>query len=148
MSVITRVIRKLLIKKNRWRIYMWSKDQIFVWDAKTSVRTLDKMNNSRPIIKFFISLYRTHRTYIFFLPILPTFFILPAHENARYVKMVFWLRIDKLRSFYKYIKRSNEKKKSFKRTEKINKWNRGPTNFIHVHTEWSNYHFVSSWCLF
>ena len=48
------------------------------------------------------------------IPILPTFFFFPAQENARYAKMVFRLRIGKLHSFYKYIKRllgsKNEKK--------------------------------------
>ena len=77
---------------------MWSKDRIFVRDAKTSVRTLDKMNNTRPIIKIFLFPY-TERTERIFVPILPTFLFLPAHENARYAKMVFRLRIGKLRSF-------------------------------------------------
>ena len=45
------------------------------------------MNNSRPIIKIFLFPY-TERTEQFFLPILPTFSFLPAHENARYAKMV------------------------------------------------------------
>ena len=65
---------------------MWSKDRIFVWDAKTLVRTLDKMNNSRPIIKIFSYPY-TELPNVFFLPILPSFLFLPAHENARYAKM-------------------------------------------------------------
>ena len=60
---------------------------MFVWDAKTLVRTLDKMNNSIPIIKIFL-FPCTERTERFFLPILPTFLFLPAHENARYAKMV------------------------------------------------------------
>ena len=40
---------------------MWSKDRIFVRDVKTLVRTLDKMNNTRPIIKIFLFPY-TERT--------------------------------------------------------------------------------------
>ena len=71
---------------------MWSKDWIFVWDAKTLVRTLDKMNNSRPIIKIFLFPY-TERTERLFSSNFANFFILPAHENARYAKMVFWLWI-------------------------------------------------------
>ena len=40
---------------------MWSKDRIFVRDAKTLVRTLDKMNNTKPIIKIVLFPY-TERT--------------------------------------------------------------------------------------
>ena len=40
---------------------MWLKDRIFVRDAKTLIRTLDKMNNTRPIIKIFLFPY-TERT--------------------------------------------------------------------------------------
>ena len=92
------------------------------------------MNNSRPIIKIFLfpNTERTERIFLF----------LPAHENARYAKMVFRLRIGKLRIFYKYInrlllgskkkkkktkkkknnykKKKNYKKKTLKKTEKIN----------------------------
>ena len=80
---------------------MWSKDQIFIWDAKFLVRSLDKMNNSRPIIKIFLFPYTVRTEHIFS----SNFFILPIHENARYAKMVFRLRIGKLHSFFKYIKR-------------------------------------------
>ena len=83
---------------------MWSKDRFFVWDAKTLVRTLDKIKNSRPIIKIFLFSY-TECTERIFSSNFANFFILPAHENARYAKMGFRLRIGKLRSFYKYIKR-------------------------------------------
>ena len=72
--------------------YMWSKDQIFVWDAKTLVQTLDKMNNSRPIIKIFLFLY-TERTECIFSSNFANFFISVPHESARYAKMVFLLRI-------------------------------------------------------
>ena len=47
----------------------------------TLVRTLDKMNISRPIIKiFYFPIQNAPND--FFLPILPTFLFLPAHENA------------------------------------------------------------------
>ena len=84
---------------------MWSKDQIFVWAAKTLVQTLDKINNSRPIIKIFLFPY-TERTKRIFSSNFANFFLfLPTHKNARYAKMLFPLRIGKLRSFYKYMKR-------------------------------------------
>ena len=71
---------------------MWSKDRIFVGDAKTLVRTLDKINNSRQVIKIFLFPY-IERTERIFSSNFANFFILPAHENARYAKMVFRLRI-------------------------------------------------------
>ena len=46
----------------------------FCLDAKTLIRTLDKMNYSRPIIKTFLFPY-TERTERIFIPILPTVFI-------------------------------------------------------------------------
>ena len=76
------------------------------------------MNNTRPIIKLFLFPYR-ELTERILSSIFANFFIFfSAHENARYAKMVFRLRIGKLRSFYKYIKRlllgsKNEKKKNF-----------------------------------
>ena len=42
-----------------------SKDRIFVRDAKTLVQTLDKMNNTRPIIKIFLFPYAEHTKHIF-----------------------------------------------------------------------------------
>ena len=103
---------------------MWSKDRIFVRDAKTLVRTLDKMNNSRPNIKIFLFPYTESIERIFSSNFAYFFLFLPAHENARYANMVFRLRIGKLRSFYKYIKRlslgsknEKKKKKKKKRTE-------------------------------
>ena len=98
---------------------MWSKDRIFVWDAKTLVRTLNKMNNSRPIIK--ISFFPIQNTpNVFFSSNFANFFILPAHKNATYAKMVFRLRIGKLRSFYHYIREyysgaKTEKEKNFQK---------------------------------
>ena len=56
---------------------MLAKDRFFVRDAKTFVRTLDKINNTRPIIKIFLFPYteRTERifssnfdNFFFFLP--------------------------------------------------------------------------------
>ena len=44
---------------------MWLKNRIFVWDAKTLVRTLDKMNNSRPIIKIILFSYTERNERIF-----------------------------------------------------------------------------------
>ena len=83
-------------------------------------RNLDKMNNSRPIIKTFLFPY-TERTERIFSSNFANFFIFAsAHENARYAKMVFRLRIAKLRSFYKYIKRLLLRSKNGKK-KKINK---------------------------
>ena len=90
MAVIIRVIGKLSIKKSMADllvIYMWSKD--FCLGCQNLVRTLDKMNNSRPIIKIFLFPY-TERTERIFSSNFANFFILPAYENARYAKMV-WL---------------------------------------------------------
>ena len=53
---------------------MWSKDQIFVRDAKLLVRTLDKMNNTRLIIKIFLFPY-TERTERMFSSSFANFFI-------------------------------------------------------------------------
>ena len=53
---------------------MWSKDRFFVWDVKTLIRTLDKMNNSRPIIKTFLFPY-TERTERIFSSNFVNFFI-------------------------------------------------------------------------
>ena len=58
---------------------MWSKDRIFVRDAKTLVRTLDKMNNIRPIIKIILFPY-TERTERMFSSNLANFFIF-AHTR-------------------------------------------------------------------
>ena len=55
---------------------MCSKDRIFVWDAKTLVRTLDKMSNTRPIIKILLFLY-TERTERIFCSNFANFFFLP-----------------------------------------------------------------------
>ena len=57
------------------------------------------MNNTRPIIKIFLFPYTECTEHIF------SFLFLSAHKNARYTKMFIGLRIGKLRSFYKYIKR-------------------------------------------
>ena len=62
---------------------------MFVWDAKTSIRTLDKMNNSRPIIKTFL-FPNTKRTERIFSSNFANFFIFAANENARYGKMFFF----------------------------------------------------------
>ena len=69
-------------------------------------------------MKIFLFPY-TKRTEHFFSSNFANFLFLHAHENARYAKMVFWLRISKLRSFYKYIKRlllgSKNGKKNFQK---------------------------------
>ena len=61
--------------------------------------------------------YREQTEHIF-SSIYAAFLFLPAHENARYAKMVFLLRIGKLRSFYKYIWRCINGKKLSKGLKK------------------------------
>ena len=99
---------------------MCSKDRFFVWDAKTLVRTLDKMNNTRPIIKIFLFPF-TERTERIFSSSFPTFLFLPAHVNSRYAKMVLRLRIGNKYISRDYYSGAKTEKKTFKRTEKINK---------------------------
>ena len=122
MSVITRECGKTLDKKNQWRIYTWLKDQTFVRDAKTVVRTLDKINNTRPIL----FPYTEQTEHIFSSNFANFFYFCPTQENARCAKMIFLLRIGKLRSFYKYIKRllfGNKKRKKKKKLSKgLKKW--------------------------
>ena len=49
-------------------------------NAKTLIRILDKMNNSRPIIKTFY-FPKQNAPNVFFLPILPTFFYFCQHTK-------------------------------------------------------------------
>ena len=112
---------------------MRSKDRIFVWDAKNSIRTLDKMNNSRPIIKAFLLPYieRTELMFssnfaIFFLYFCPRTKMLDTPKcfsDCESVNSVVSINIS--RDYYSGAKTG----KTFKRTEK--KKIRGPTNFIH-----------------
>ena len=100
----------------------------FIRDAKTLVRTLDKINNTRPIIKIFLFPYIecTERTmYFFFQFRKPFFYFFPHTKMLDTPKCFFPTGIGKLRSFYKYIKRlllgsKNEKKKKKKKKKRKN----------------------------
>ena len=107
---------------------------MFVWDAKTSIRTLDKMNNSRPIIKTFLFPY-TERTNVFFLQFCQLFYFCPHTKTLDTPK---WF--SDCESVTSVVSKINQEiitweqkwKKTFKRTEKINKIGGQHTLFMFI----------------